>query len=132
MSEPVIHYVANSSQPYVQFSCDEKWGYVWVTDSSIPGVYQADVEDEPRRSYTFEVAKVTCAACLATVQPTPPVDPEKTVAMFRRLVARGLMNPGSDAALGAGCLCPVIDNGHGKGVEGRFIRNLDCELHGKE
>ena len=27
-------------------------------------------------------------------------------------------NPGSDAAIEAGCTCPVLDNGHGKGVGG--------------
>ena len=27
-------------------------------------------------------------------------------------------NPGSDAAIVAGCTCPVLDNGHGRGVGG--------------
>lgn len=26
----------------------------------------------------------------------------------------GIPNPGSDAALDAGCICPVMDNAHGK------------------
>lgn len=26
-----------------------------------------------------------------------------------------MMNPGSDEAIAKGCICPVLDNGHGKG-----------------
>ena len=43
-------------------------------------------------------------------------------------------NPGSQAALNRGCLCPVIDNhyGHAKpwGEFGWWI-NADCPLHGR-
>lgn len=42
------------------------------------------------------------------------------------------LNPGSDEAVKAGCLCPVMDNGHGKGAWGRdgtFWINGDCPLH---
>lgn len=39
-------------------------------------------------------------------------------------------NPGSDAALALGCVCPVIDNAHGAAVA--FVRRLDCRLHGDE
>lgn len=41
-------------------------------------------------------------------------------------------NPGSNAALAAGCLCPVIDNGYGKGSgwgPNAFWINGDCPLH---
>lgn len=39
--------------------------------------------------------------------------------------------PRSDEALDQGCACPVIDNGHGKGVQGRgFVSNAECPLHG--
>lgn len=38
--------------------------------------------------------------------------------------------PGSDAALALGCRCPVLDNAHGRGVEGRFWMSADCPLHG--
>ena len=31
------------------------------------------------------------------------------------------MNPGSDEAIAAGCTCPVIDNGHGRGYMGGSI-----------
>lgn len=46
-------------------------------------------------------------------------------------------NPGSDAAIEAGCTCPVLDNGHGKGVCGNGERfgwwiTADCPLHGKK
>ena len=44
--------------------------------------------------------------------------------------------PGSDAAIAAGCTCPVMDNGHGRGVwtndkgDAVFWHNGDCPLHG--
>ena len=43
--------------------------------------------------------------------------------------------PGSDLALAAGCLCPVLDNRHGAGVcEGPdgpiYVMNAECPLHG--
>ena len=45
-------------------------------------------------------------------------------------------NPGSDAAIKQGCTCPVLDNGHGKGVGGNGEKHgwwftEDCPLHGK-
>jgi hypothetical protein len=45
------------------------------------------------------------------------------------------MNPGSDEAITAGCLCPRIDNGHGKGIGGdgaRFgwVIREGCPIHG--
>lgn len=42
-------------------------------------------------------------------------------------------NPGSDAALDAGCLCPVLDNSHGYGYMGQkgvFCINSACPMHG--
>lgn len=51
------------------------------------------------------------------------------------------MNPGSDEAIAAGCTCPVIDNGYGRGCmggvkddQGRtvFVIFSDCPLHGEE
>lgn len=48
-------------------------------------------------------------------------------------------NPGSDAAREAGCRCPVLDNGHGKGAWGAalgedgkplFWISEGCPLHG--
>lgn len=42
-------------------------------------------------------------------------------------------NPGSDEALAQGCLCPILDNGHGRGYmgqEGIFAMVVDCPLHG--
>ena len=51
------------------------------------------------------------------------------------------MNPGSDEAIAAGCTCPVMDNGHGRGYLGgetngqgwtAFIVTRDCPLHGKK
>lgn len=43
-------------------------------------------------------------------------------------------NPGSDEAITLGCVCPVIDNQHGKGSykSDGFIVNMECPLHGKE
>ena len=45
-------------------------------------------------------------------------------------------NPGSREALARGCVCPVLDNGHGRGYgrwEGEtvFVRRYDCPLHGE-
>lgn len=43
-------------------------------------------------------------------------------------------NPGSDAAVYQGCICPVLDNNHGKGARNSdgeiFWVNGDCPLHG--
>lgn len=42
-------------------------------------------------------------------------------------------NPGSIEAFERGCVCPIIDNQHGKGSyksEG-FIVHEECPLHGK-
>ena len=41
-------------------------------------------------------------------------------------------NPGSKAAIDAGCTCPVIDNEYGAGymgMEGVFIYSGGCKLH---
>ena len=43
-------------------------------------------------------------------------------------------NPGSDEAVAAGCKCPRMDNGYGKGSgygEGCFWINGDCPIHAK-
>ena len=41
--------------------------------------------------------------------------------------------PGSDAALDQGCMCPVLDNGRGRGFlvdgERHFWISGDCPLH---
>lgn len=48
-------------------------------------------------------------------------------------------NPGSPEAMRAGCVCPRIDNHHGRGYLGGvmdkdgctvFVRRGDCPLHG--
>lgn len=39
-------------------------------------------------------------------------------------------NPGSDEALAAGCSCPIMDNGHGRGSYlGNWIISVGCPLH---
>ena len=39
--------------------------------------------------------------------------------------------PGSDAAVAAGCTCPVFDNAKGKGLPGgMYWINSGCPLHG--
>lgn len=41
-------------------------------------------------------------------------------------------NPGSDAAVAAGCRCPILDNAHGAGVLGlghAWYINQRCSLH---
>ncbi len=40
--------------------------------------------------------------------------------------------PGSDDALEAGCRCPILENGHGRGymgMEGFYVYTEDCEYH---
>lgn len=39
---------------------------------------------------------------------------------------------GSDAAIKQGCICPVMDNHHGKGWQGQegiFIQTAGCKVH---
>lgn len=41
-------------------------------------------------------------------------------------------NPGSDAAIAQGCICPVMDNGHGRGWMGQpgiFVYTDGCPVH---
>ena len=41
------------------------------------------------------------------------------------------ISPGSDAAIKKGCICPVLDNNHGKGRgDGLFYIEPFCKLHG--
>ena len=42
------------------------------------------------------------------------------------------LSPGSKQAIEMGCLCPVLDNSHGKGYMGMkdiFVYNRDCPIH---
>ena len=47
-------------------------------------------------------------------------------------------NPGTQEAMALGCICPVIDNNHGKGIQIKkdtktetvFWHNADCPIHG--
>lgn len=44
------------------------------------------------------------------------------------------LNPGSPEAYAAGCRCPILDNGRGKGSgwgPGKFWTVPHCPLHGK-
>ena len=46
-----------------------------------------------------------------------------------------LLSPGSNAALEAGCVCPVLDNEHGQGymgVPGQWVIVEDCPVHTKK
>jgi len=41
-------------------------------------------------------------------------------------------NPGSDEAIELGCICPILDNAHGRGYLGQkniFVHNCACQLH---
>lgn len=50
--------------------------------------------------------------------------------------------PGSDEAIEAGCICPVMDNGHGRGYMGgmkdretgktMYVVFTDCPIHTPE
>jgi hypothetical protein len=40
-------------------------------------------------------------------------------------------NPGSDEAIKQGCICPVMDNAHGRGLgNDLFWINQKCPVHG--
>lgn len=46
---------------------------------------------------------------------------------------RDTPSPGSDAAIAAGCTCPVMDNGRGRGAYGTtglFWYSSGCPVHG--
>ena len=48
------------------------------------------------------------------------------------LIMENKYNPGSVEAIDAGCTCPVMDNGRGKGymgMDGVFVYNENCEYH---
>lgn len=128
--EKPIHYVDYASQPYVRFACDESNTdrYVWGGQTGDPKVHETGDGDR----YTFDETKPTCEACVAKVAAKPKVDSAEVLAATRRLAARGHLPPGSDAAIDAGCKCPVIANARGKGVDGRFQYNLACPVHGDE
>lgn len=43
-------------------------------------------------------------------------------------------NPGSDEALNLGCICPVLDNCHGRGLGDNgekhgWVYRMDCPVH---
>lgn len=47
----------------------------------------------------------------------------------------GVPNPGSREAVKLGCTCPIMDNGHGYGAEGKkgyFWYDGGCPLHAIE
>jgi len=47
-------------------------------------------------------------------------------------VKEKFLNPGSDAAIAAGCKCAVMDNAHGRGYDGQknvFSVYRGCPLH---
>ena len=40
--------------------------------------------------------------------------------------------PGSDEAIAAGCTCPILDNGRGRGYMGQpgiYVYTLGCPIH---
>jgi hypothetical protein len=43
-------------------------------------------------------------------------------------------NPGSDEAIDAGCICPVLDNSHGWGYmrQGVFVYHEGCLVHAEK
>ena len=46
-------------------------------------------------------------------------------------MTKKIPNPGSDAAIKQGCICPAITNNHGKGdPNGTFWINCGCPIHG--
>lgn len=45
---------------------------------------------------------------------------------------RNTPNPGSDAAIAIGCTCPVLDNSHGRGINGMFWQSTACPVHAEK
>ena len=54
--------------------------------------------------------------------------------MARTWRERGIPNPGSDEAIEQGCICPVLDNAHGREecTLGLWWIRVGCPLHGME
>lgn len=45
---------------------------------------------------------------------------------------KAVPSPGSDEAISLGCVCPVLDNAHGRGylgMEGVFVYTCGCPVH---
>lgn len=47
-------------------------------------------------------------------------------------MAEAVPTPGSLEATERGCECPVIDNGHGRRPDGRWVIVVGCPLHDPE
>ncbi len=57
---------------------------------------------------------------------TPPMT------MLEKVARDNPPDPGTDAAINAGCTCPVIDNHRGRGWHGKagiFIYTVGCPVH---
>lgn len=65
---------------------------------------------------------------------------ENNASLINQTSGRDELRPGSNDALAAGCLCPVLDNGRGKGAYGGGLLdeegkplywiNAECPIHG--
>ena len=56
----------------------------------------------------------------------------KTTTSTMEALIAGAINPGSKAAIDAGCTCPVMDNEYGAGymgMEGVYIYSGGCKIH---
>jgi hypothetical protein len=53
------------------------------------------------------------------------------VKKWERIVSGDIPNPGSDEAILAGCVCPVVDNGHGQRADA-FVVVMGCPVHWPE
>lgn len=75
-----------------------------------------------------------CARCGADFKPADQVERRECSDGARTVHTECDPAPGSLFARDAGCVCPVMDNAHGRGspMWGGHIRREDCPLHGKE
>ena len=81
---------------------------------------------------------MSACTCIDTMHDHEPGSCERFSAAYKGSVCHEChswvrLDPGSDAAVAAGCRCPVMDNARGRGYLGQpgvFVMMADCPLHG--
>jgi len=76
------------------------------------------------KSYTLDATPRTANRPTHTGEARVSIEIDKSL--------RDTPNPGSDAAIALGCICPVMDNGRGRGamgIKGLFWYSAQCPVH---